>query len=488
MPRGRDGLYRRGKSYAFRYKDTDDKWREKCCGSSDRQTARDFRSDFLADLKEGMLPTKMAEWRVDQAEEWWNGFRRPLIAEGTNRSEPYIVRHLRRIIGNKRLKEITNQDLDRYVSTRLAGYEYQADDETVKMGPAGAWSINKEVRLWRQILRKAKLWQRLSHDYRPLKTKVSDVGEALTREELRRVADTAQSDVAWEAAFYGSVLAANTGLRGGEIKKLRIGSVDLENRRLRILRGDAKSDASARMIELNRDACEAAARLIFRASKLKPSATQPDHYLLPKQLSRIQHGKGKGQRGYDPHQHMESWGSAWASLTKKAGFPALRFHSLRHTFITHMVELGAPIGVIQTFVGHMSARMVRHYTHISTGAVRKAVEMLDANPVFCSQCRRRRVLTAERKGGNPMNIYIVAAAPLAIAAHECGHYVTARCLGVKTYGFRINWRGVGLARDYRDCHRKPCNHPGRTPHQSRLDRIRAADAVARDFRHLVRLR
>jgi integrase len=64
----------------------------------------------------------------------------------------------------------------------------------------------------------------------------------------------------WEAAFYGSVLAANTGLRGGEIKKLRIRVLELENRRLRVLRNDAKSDASARYIELNRDATEAAAR------------------------------------------------------------------------------------------------------------------------------------------------------------------------------------------------------------------------------------
>ena len=29
------------------------------------------------------------------------------------------------------------------------------------------------------------------------------------------------------------------------------------------------------------------------------------------------------------------------------------------------------IGVNQTFVGHMSARMVRHYTHVSSGAARK---------------------------------------------------------------------------------------------------------------------
>jgi integrase len=141
-------------------------------------------------------------------------------------------------------------------------------------------------------------------------------------------------------SFYGSVLAGNTGLRGGEIKKLRIGALDLENRRLTIRRADTKSDAGARTIELNRDAVEAAARLLLRASLLKPPATEPEHYLMPKYLSRIAHGEHKGELGYDPTQHQQYWDTAWHSLTEKAGFPALRFHDLRHTFITHMVELG----------------------------------------------------------------------------------------------------------------------------------------------------
>jgi hypothetical protein len=38
--------------------------------------------------------------------------------------------------------------------------------------------------------------------------------------------------------------------------------------------------------------------------------------------------------------------------------------------------------VIQTFVGHMSARMVRHYTHVSSGAAPKAVELLDSDPIL----------------------------------------------------------------------------------------------------------
>ena len=261
------------------------------------------------------------------------------------------------------------------------------------------------------ILKKARLWRRLDDDYKPLKTKVSDIGRALTREELRHLAEIAATDQDWEAAFYGSVLAASTGLRGGEIKKLRIGALDLANRRLTVRRADTKSDAGARTIELNRDATEAAARLLLRASLLKPPANEPQHYLMPKHLSHIAHGKHKGERGYDPNQHQQYWDTAWHSLTcavrcptcstlqpptekcrnencradmkdRKSPTHGLRFHDLRHTFISHMVERGVPLGVIQTFVGHMSARMVRHYTHVCSGAARKAVELLDSDPIL----------------------------------------------------------------------------------------------------------
>jgi len=206
------------------------------------------------------------------------------------------------------------------------------------------------------------------------------VGQAITREQLRQLAETAAADVDWEAAFYGAMLAVNTGMRGGEVKKLRTGMVDLEHRRLRIRRKDAKSDASARTIELNHDATEAATRLLLRAQTI--GATLPEHYLFPKCLSRIQHGAEKGKRGYDPVQHQTSWRTAWRSLTKKAGLATLRFHDLRHSFISHMIERGIPIGVVQNMVGHISAKMLRHYTHVSTGVARKAVEQLDAEPLL----------------------------------------------------------------------------------------------------------
>jgi hypothetical protein len=34
-------------------------------------------------------------------------------------------------------------------------------------------------------------------------------------------------------------------------------------------------------------------------------------------------------------------------------------------------------------VGHLSARMVRHYTHVSTGVLHGDVALLDAEPILC---------------------------------------------------------------------------------------------------------
>lgn len=382
MSRKRDGLYRRGNIFAFRYKDADGMWREKQTGKRERQEAKNFRADFLTDLQSGTLPTRMSEWTLEEARKWWADFRKPRIAAGTLTAEGYRLKPMISILGNIRLKQITNVELDNYVTKRLAN-------------EIASWSINKEVLTWSMILKKAKLWRRLADDYKPLKTKASDIGRALTREELRHLAFVAVTDKDWEAAFYGSVLAGNTGLRGGEIKKLRIGSIDLEQRQLKVRRADTKSDAGSRTIELNRDATEAAARLLLRAGLLKPAATEPDHYLMPKHLSRIAHGTHKGERGYDPTKHQQYWDTAWHSLTEAAGFAGLRFHDLRHTFVTHMVELGVPIGVIQTFVGHMSARMVRHYTHVSSGVARRAVELLDSDPILAlSQINEEKVYRA----------------------------------------------------------------------------------------------
>ena len=172
--------------------------------SVDELATNDFTQHFLGEevFVSGANPA-----------EWWIEFRMPRISDTTFNAEKYRRRDFRKFVGNKLLCEISNGDLNRYVNKRLSE-------------GACAWSINKEVQVWSLILRKAKLWHRLRDDYEPLSTKVSDVGRVVSREELQNLARIAQQNEMWHAVFYVFVLAANTGLRGGEIKKLRIGAID----------------------------------------------------------------------------------------------------------------------------------------------------------------------------------------------------------------------------------------------------------------------
>jgi len=222
------------------------------------------------------------------------------------------------------------------------------------------------------------LWRRELPNYRRLKEPESDVGLALSESELLRLESVARTNDLWEVAYCAELLAANTGLRGGEIKKLRLGSINLEARSIQVTRESTKTNKGARRVELNQPALAAVSRLYHRAELL--GAGDPEHFLLPADLSR--HTKDvdplKGGRGFDPTQHQMSWDTAWRRLRKAAGLGKLRFHNLRHTFITRMAELGVPLQVTQAAVGHMGDAITKHYTHISNDVARNAVEKLEA--------------------------------------------------------------------------------------------------------------
>lgn len=52
------------------------------------------------------------------------------------------------------------------------------------------------------------------------------------------------------------------------------------------------------------------------------------------------------------------------------------FHSLRHTFASMTLNAGAPIAVVQSMLGHSSAKMTQHYYHQSSVATAQAVAAL----------------------------------------------------------------------------------------------------------------
>jgi hypothetical protein len=55
----------------------------------------------------------------------------------------------------------------------------------------------------------------------------------------------------------------------------------------------------------------------------------------------------------------------------------LRFHDLRHTVIAELAEMGVADHVLESISGHLSRRMLEHYSDIRIDAKRQALDALD---------------------------------------------------------------------------------------------------------------
>jgi integrase len=313
-----DEFYRRGDTFCFRWKDPKDgAWKEKSTSSRDRTEAKAFKKDFEKDVAEGRLPTDKSNWTVEQAcTKWVEQHTARLKSVKTRSNERSYLRQLVRRLGMKKLKANTLDSLKDYQATRT---------QQVRERP-----VNLELGTLVNVLKEANLWKSPLNNYKRLSEPESEVGEALTLDQLQRLEATAASNEAWQVAYCAELLAANTGVRGGEIKQLQLGAIDLERRRIRITRKSTKTNAGARWVELNQ-AATAAVRALYEPAQLL-GASEPEHFLLPADLSR--HTKKtdplRGLQGFDPTRHQMSWDTAWRRLRTVAGLPGLRFHSLRH--------------------------------------------------------------------------------------------------------------------------------------------------------------
>jgi len=293
------------------------------------------------------------DMKMSEAGPRWLRTRKVFMAQLTYvRAEKY----LRRVIGffgALPLREITADHIRTYQEGRLQ--------------EAGADCINHEISQVKQILTRVGAWHAIEDDYQRLPQRASEIGQVLTEEEKSRLIEAARSRPAWRVAYLATVLSANTTLGPKEIRHLRLGDLDIDNRLIWIRRG--KTAFRQRNVPLNDDAAAAAKLLLERAKLL--GATDAEHFLLPFR---------SGTRGatWDPSQPVKGWRSAWRSLTRVAGLSGKRFYDLRHHAITELDEHNISSRTIKAIAGHsLSSRLIEHYSHPRLEARRRAVELIN---------------------------------------------------------------------------------------------------------------
>ena len=62
---------------------------------------------------------------------------------------------------------------------------------------------------------------------------------------------------------------------------------------------------------------------------------------------------------------------------KKAGIRKIGWHTLRHTFASHLAMKGVPLPTVQQLMGHSSITTTMRYAHVAPSTLRTAIDMLN---------------------------------------------------------------------------------------------------------------
>lgn len=355
-------LYKRGGVWWMEFSFRGVRIREST-GSSNIGEARDIENERRRGLRLSLagVTRPPAPELFSAAAENWLKIKAVHLAVRTIIIERANLKHLKPFFGKRLLIQITPDAISRYQRTRLAE-------------GAAPKTVNLEFGTLRGLLRHHRLWLAIQPDVKMLPVD-EDKGRALTLEEETRLLEACRNSRS-RSLYPGVMLALNTAMRRGELRLLRWRQVNLLAARLTV--GKSKTQAgTGRLIPVNQ---RAAMVLNFWAS-LFPDR-EPGHFVFPAERYG-RNGKKDGIYQADPTRPLGSWKVAWKTAKKSAQVNC-RFHDLRHTACTRMLEAGVPFSAVALIMGWSASatvRMVRRYGHVGLESLRQAVAALERTPI-----------------------------------------------------------------------------------------------------------
>ena len=340
---------------------------------AERNRRRELEQSWNRVERRSLPPT------FENAAKAWQAAEKPHLSTRTYEIYDVAIRcHLTPALGSRLLCDIGPDTISTYQARR-------------KAANASARTINKELQVLRQILKRHKLWANLQGDVK-FEREHNDVGKALSREEEKRLLSACGLNGLLNAVV---VLALNTALRKNEIRTLRWSQTDFDKRTVTV--GRAKTQAgTGRLIPLNQPAFEALVKWAGHLIEAKA-----EDYVFPAcEAAGIEREHPDKER-IDPSRPITSWRSAWRAALKRAGLH-IRFHDLRHSCITKLAESQASEQTLMAIAGHVSRKMIEYYSHIRMEAKRAAVDAIAAQPLIIAEGVNQNVNQQQNGDSRPL--------------------------------------------------------------------------------------
>ena len=254
--------------------------------------------------------------------------------------------HIREALGDEKLSDLGREKLEAWVR-----------DHVKKSYAAG--TINKHIFLMNRMMNVARHWGLITHnsfEARVLRKLPEGAHRQafLQPDEVGRLLAACQQDLHPQLYHFARLLLL-TGARKGEALNANWGHFDLPQR---IWHVPMSKNGRPRRIVLN----QAAVDLI---EELRSSAKV---YGFPDRPSDPVFYNPRTGKRYD------SFYAAWYRARDRAGLPTVRFHDLRHTFASLLINEGVSLYEVQRLLGHHHITMTERYAHLLPDTLQERVE------------------------------------------------------------------------------------------------------------------
>jgi len=355
------GVYRKGKNWYIDYRVLGRRRREMI--GPNRKLAEKVYAKRKLQIAEGKFFDQEKVKKFSFEELCVNYVEYAKVNKLSWKRDQISVNHLRQYFSQNSLSEIKPDLIEAYKKERL---------KLVSQA-----TVNRELACLRFMFSKAVEWEKA--DVNPVKR------VKLFRENNQRIRYLSMDEIGRLVACSSEDLkpiiltALYTGMRSGEILKLKWEDVDLTQRIIYVANS---KNGEMREIPIKDSLYDVLKRM-----------DRKSQYIFV---------KGDGNPYASIHRQF-------TAVLKRAGIENFRFHDLRHTFASHLVMSGAELMTVKELLGHKTLRMTLRYSHLSASHKRKAIDMLkfsdghylDTQRVVCDPVEVVKSLIDNESEGSP---------------------------------------------------------------------------------------
>lgn len=279
-------------------------------------------------------------------------------SKSSQKKVPSMVRNLAKFFGAMHLSKVTGGDVQRWIDRR--SQERKKNEQQIK--PA---TVVSEFVTLSAVFREARKRGYIVHDpcrglsLPRVNNKIIRCLSDLEEERLIPACGEPLRPIV-ETGLY-------SGLRKEELLDLRWGDLDFDQALLTVQHGKGEKKRYIPMIPELVEILKAIPRKVTEGEASPYVFNNPD----------------TGTRWVDIRK-------PWFAALKVAAIRNFRFHDLRHSFASRMVQRGVPLKAVQELLGHADIKTTMRYAHLAPSDLTKAVSVLSSAAVKAPRKRARK--------------------------------------------------------------------------------------------------